>query len=265
VLAHVSLKVEVGELIGRLEGEKLLKLGIGVDLATVGRILELVGANVSIDLAGYIGAGNEASLVLAKELGKLITDEGGLDESAGRASGISLLALVASLLDSLKLPLSTLLKGLELKDKGRHLLANGRKLGGYLGIGRGKIILLDNLRDGHNNGHGLSRSRGSNRLGLYDFLGHYTHYRDSYLSQFFIYIFLLENELQKETIFRRNTFCSIIINIMVDVGLFIPMISRRIGYLMNTKDGIDFTKTIKKGRNGFFNGIFGKPYCTNPV
>jgi hypothetical protein len=266
VLAHVPLKVKVGELIGRLEGEKLLELGIRVDLATVGRILELVGANVSIDLAGYIGAGNEASLVLAKELGKLVTDESGLDESAGCASGISLLALVAGLLDSLELPLSTLLKGLELKDEGRHLLANGRKLGGYLGIGRGKIILLDNLRDGHNNGHGLSgRSRGSNRLGLYDFLGHYTHYRDSYLSQFYIYIFLLENALQKETIFRRNTFCSIIINIMVDVGLFIPMISRRIRYLMNPKDRVDFTETIKKRRNGFFNGIFGESYRTYPI
>jgi len=228
VLAHVPLKVKVGELIGRLEGEKLLELGIRVDLATVGRILELVGADVGIDLAGYIGAGNEASLVLAKELGKLVTDEGGLDESAGCASGISLLALVAGLLDSLELPLSTLLKGLELKDEGRHLLANGRKLGGYLGIGRGKIILLDNLRDDGGNNNRLSRSRGSNRLGLYDFLGHYTHYRDSYLSQFFIYIFLLENALQKETIFRRNTFCSIIINIMVHVGLFVSMISRRI-------------------------------------
>jgi len=230
VLAHVPLKVKVGELIGRLKGEKLLELGIRVDLATVGRILELVGADVGVDLTGYISAGNEAALVLAKELGKLITDEGGLDESAGCASGISLLALVAGLLNSLELALSTLLEGLELKDEGRHLLANGRKLGGYLGIGRGKIVLLDNLRDGGNNGHCLGgRSRGSRHwLGLYNFLGHYTLHRDSYLSQFYIYIFLLENALQKETIFRRNTFCSIIINIMVQMGLFIPVISRRI-------------------------------------
>jgi hypothetical protein len=185
VLAHVPLKVKVGELIGRLEGEKLLELGIRVDLATVGRILELVGANVSIDLAGYIGAGNEASLVFAKELGKLVTDKSGLDESAGCASSISLLALVAGLLDSLELPLSTLLKGLEIKHEGRELLANGRKLGGYLGIGRGKIILLDNLRDDwDHHGYSLGGSRSRGRLGLYDFLGHYTHYRDSYLSQF---------------------------------------------------------------------------------
>jgi hypothetical protein len=191
VLAHVPLKVKVGELIGRLKGEKLLELGIRVDLATVSRILELVGADVGVDLAGYISAGNEAALVLAKELGKLITDEGGLDETAGCASGISLLALVAGLLNSLELALSTLLESLELKDEGRHLLANGRKLGGYLGIGRGKIVLLDNLRDdGCDNGNCLGgRSRGSNRLGLYNFLGHYTLHRDSYLSQFYIYIF----------------------------------------------------------------------------
>jgi hypothetical protein len=228
------LKVEVGKLIGRLKGKKLLKLGIGVNLATVGRILELVGADVGIDLAGYIGAGNEAALVLAKELGKLITDEGGLDESAGGASGIPLLALVAGLLYSLKLTLCPLLEGLELKNEGRHLLANGRKLSGYLGIGRGKVILLDHLRDRDNDGL-CSRSRGSrSRLGLYDFLGHYTLHRDSYLSHFLYIYFLLENELQKETIFRRNTFCSIIINIMVHMGLFVPMISRRIGDLMYT-------------------------------
>jgi hypothetical protein len=216
VLAHVPLKVEVGELIRRLEGKKLLELGIRVDLATVGRILELVGANVSIDLAGYISAGNEAALVLAKELGELITDEGRLDESTGCPGSISLLALVARLLDSLKLPLSTLLKGLELKDERRHLLANGGKLGGYLGIGRGKIVLLDDLRDNRSNDH-LRNGLGSNRSlsSLYGFLGHYTLYKDSYLSQFFIYIILLENALQKETIFRRNTFCSIIINIMM--------------------------------------------------
>jgi len=233
VLAHVPLKVEVGKLIGRLKGEKLLELGIGVDLATVGRILELVGTDVGVDLAGNIGAGNEATLVLAKELGKLITDEGGLDESAGGASGIPLLALVAGLLYSLELALCPLLEGLELKNKGRHLLANGRKLSSYLGIGRGKIILLDHLRDGDNNG--LCRSRGSrSRLGLYDFLGHYTLHRDSYLSHFIYIYFLLENALQKETIFRRNTFCSIIINIMIHMGLFVPMISRRIGDLMYT-------------------------------
>jgi hypothetical protein len=183
VLAHVPLKVKVGELIGRLEGKKLLKLGIGVDLATVGRILELVGADVGVDLTGYISAGNETALVLAKELGKLITDESGLDESAGSTSGISLLALVAGLLYSLELPLSTLLESLELKDEGRHLLANGRKLGGYLGIGRGKIVLLDNLRDDWDNNR-LYRSRGRSRIGLYNFLGHYTLHRDSYLSQF---------------------------------------------------------------------------------
>jgi hypothetical protein len=184
VLAHVPLKVEVGQLIGRLEGEKLLELGIGVDLATVGRILELVGADISVDLTGYISASNEAALVLAKELGELITDEGRLDKSAGCASGISLLALVASLLDRLELTLSTLLEGLELKDEGRHLLANGRKLSGYLGIGRGKIILLDNLRDDWDNNRLCRRSRNRGRLGLYNFLGHYTLHRDSYLSQF---------------------------------------------------------------------------------
>jgi hypothetical protein len=124
VLAHVPLKVKVGELIGRLKGKKLLKLGIGVDLATVGRILELVGTDVSIDLAGYISAGNKASLILVKELGKLITDEGRLDESTRSTGSITLLSLGTGLLYCLELTLGTLLEGLELKNEGRHLLAN---------------------------------------------------------------------------------------------------------------------------------------------
>jgi hypothetical protein len=145
MLAHVPLKVEVGKFIGRLKGKKLLELSIGVDLASVGGILELVCTNVSIDFTGYIGAGNKASLVLAKELGKLIADEGRLDESTGSTGSITLLSLGTGLLYCLELTLGTLLKGLELKNEGRHLLADGRKLGGYVGIGRRKIILLDYL------------------------------------------------------------------------------------------------------------------------
>jgi hypothetical protein len=217
MLAHVPLKVEVGKLIGRLKGEKLLELGIGVNLTTVGRILELVGTNVSVDLTGYISPGNKASLVLAKELGKLVTDEGRLDKSTGSTGSVTLLSLGTCLLYCLELTLSPLLKGLELKNKGRHLLADCRKLGSYIGIGRRKIILLDYLGcDRRYDNLGNYRSRGyRSRLGLYCFLGHYTLNSSSYLSIFFIYIILLENALQKETIFRRNTFCSIIINIMI--------------------------------------------------
>jgi len=191
VLAHVPLKVEVGELIGRLEGEKLLELGIRVNLASVGRILELVGTNVSINLASYVSAGDEASLVLAKELSKLITDEGRLDESAGGTGGIALLALVACLLDCLELALSPLLKRLELKYDRRHLLANGGKLGSYLGIGRGKIVLLYDLGGDRSDNHLRNGLRGSRSSSLYGFLGHYTLNKGSYLSQFLYIYFLL--------------------------------------------------------------------------
>jgi len=108
--AHELLEVEVGELILLLELEKSGKLGIRVNLATILLVLEVVGADVSIDVAGNSCACHLSSLVLAKERCKLVTDTGGLDETTGGAVSGLALALGALLLGSLKLALPLLLK-----------------------------------------------------------------------------------------------------------------------------------------------------------
>ena len=56
--AHVSLEVEISELIAGLKLEELLKLGIGEDAAAVLGVLELVGADVAVNLAGNLRAGH---------------------------------------------------------------------------------------------------------------------------------------------------------------------------------------------------------------
>jgi len=187
MLAHVPLKVEVGELIGRLECKELLELGIWVNLAAVGRVLELVGTDVGINLAGDIGAGNESTLVLGKELSKLVADKGRLDESTWGTGGIALLALVACLLDCLDLALSTLLEELDASNHVGKLMAHSGKGSNALHVS-GIDIKLGCLT--HNRGHRRRicyRSNRGNGLGSRNFnwlgslLGH-THNRDVSLS-----------------------------------------------------------------------------------
>ena len=79
---HVSLEVEVGELvIAGLELKESRKLGVGGDNSAVGLELETVRLDVLVNLTANLGSGHLGSRGLAKELGKLITDAGGLDKS----------------------------------------------------------------------------------------------------------------------------------------------------------------------------------------
>jgi len=95
VVLHVSLEVEVGELLAVLDVKKAGELGIGVDKTTVGLVLEVVGADVGVDLLAHTSAGELSANWLAKELGKLITDTSGLGEAGWLAVGIDSLALAA--------------------------------------------------------------------------------------------------------------------------------------------------------------------------
>ena len=128
VLAHELLKVEVCELIGRLECEQLLQLRVRVDLSAVRRILELVRADVGVDLPSHLCARNKRTLRLRQELGKLVANEGGLHEPTWGAVANLSLALARNLLRRLKVALGLLLNGLELGDKGGDLVANAGEL-----------------------------------------------------------------------------------------------------------------------------------------
>jgi len=123
--AHELLEVEVGENIILIELKEGGKLRVGVNLATVLLVLEIVAADVSVDIAGNRSACHLSSLVLAKEGCKLVADTSGLDKTTwGTVSGLAL-ALGHLLLGSFKLALPLLLKRLVLALEGRY---DGRKL-----------------------------------------------------------------------------------------------------------------------------------------
>jgi len=157
--AHVALEVEVGELIRGLKLEESRKLLVGVDLASVLLVLEVVRANVLVDVAGNLRPGHLGSSGLVEELGELVTDERGLDESRrGTVSGLAL-ALDALLLRSLELARPLLLEaavlGLEGRDEGTELLELGEELNRLIGEGRLGIL---------SNGSGSRLNRNSGGL-----------------------------------------------------------------------------------------------------
>jgi len=162
VRRHILLEVEVGELISLLQLEKSRKLGVRVDLATIVLVLELVGADVGVDLTGNIGAGHLGSLVLSKERSKLVRNLGGLDKARGRTVTSLALALGGLLLGSLDLTRPLLLKGLILSlqggDENTQLLELGKELN--------RLVSKGGLGIGSNGGLGSSiNSRGGNNRG----------------------------------------------------------------------------------------------------
>ena len=113
VVLHEALEVEVGQLIRGLGLEKSSQLAVGDNDAAIGLVLQLVGADVLVDLAAHCSAGHLGSLGLAKESGEFVTDQGGLDEArGGTVSSASLLD--RGLLGGLDLAGKGLLKGLEI-------------------------------------------------------------------------------------------------------------------------------------------------------
>ena len=117
---HVSLQVEVGELIRLLQLEESGKLGVGVDLAAIILVLEIISPDILVDITRHLGARHLATGRLLEELGKLIADLGGLDEARGSAVSSLALALGVQLLRTLELAHPLLLKRLILRLEGRN-------------------------------------------------------------------------------------------------------------------------------------------------
>lgn len=125
VRAHILLKVEVRQLVLRVELEEFSEFGVGDNLATVLLILEVMCADVGVNLASDVSAGHLRTLFLVEEGGEFFADGGGLDEAAGRASG-ALLAKFAVLMHSLEFLVHKFLDVLELALEGVGL--NGELL-----------------------------------------------------------------------------------------------------------------------------------------
>jgi hypothetical protein len=159
VVLHELLEVEVGKLIRLGELEKLGKLGVSMDLATILGILKLIGADVGIDLLGDSGSGKKRTLVLSEEKSKLIRDKGWLNKSGRGTVSRSTLFLLRSLLCSLKLLGNNLLKCLELSLEGgckRSKLVDLLRILGKADADIGFNDLTINRGDDHFNCRGRS-------------------------------------------------------------------------------------------------------------
>jgi hypothetical protein len=112
VRRHILLEVKVSELISGLKLKESSKFLVGVDLATIGRILELVSTNVSVNFTSDISASHFRALFLAKEGSEFIRNLSGLNET--RRSAVSSLSLTLRrlLLGSLDFARPFLLKSL---------------------------------------------------------------------------------------------------------------------------------------------------------
>ena len=80
--AHVALEVEVGQLLITLQLQQLSQVLIRVDLTTIGLVLQVVAADVGVDLTGNLSPGHLGSNWLLQEGSQLVRDEGRLHETA---------------------------------------------------------------------------------------------------------------------------------------------------------------------------------------
>jgi len=171
VVLHVPLEVEVGELIATSEGKELGEARIGVDLASILLVLETLLADVGVNLLADLGPSHLGANSLAKELGELVGNPGGLDEARGLpvSSGPPLLGV---LLGTLELAAENLLEGLVIGlhrgEETSHLLELGAELLNLEGDGRllGDDGSLVHGRSGGNRRSGDRRGGGSLLLSL---------------------------------------------------------------------------------------------------
>ncbi len=108
--AHITLKVEISELIGLADLEELAEFRIWKDSASIFRILKGVGADIRINFTSDCGARHFSSLIFSQEVSEFKTNKGGLHKSAG--STVSALASppASRLLCKFQFAISALLK-----------------------------------------------------------------------------------------------------------------------------------------------------------
>jgi len=167
VVLHVTLEVEVGELVGGSERKELGEARIGVNLASILLVLETLLADVSVNLLAHLSARHLGSNGLSEELGKLVADTGGLYEPRGLpvSRGLPLLGV---LLRALELAREDLLEGLVIalhgSEESSHLLELGAELLNLDGSGGLDGSSGIDLNDGGSRNGGGGR-RGRNRGG----------------------------------------------------------------------------------------------------
>jgi len=149
VVLHEALQVKVGQLVTRVQLEQCSQALVGVDDATIGTILQVVAADVVVNLLAHSCAGHLRTNRLAQKLGELVANTGGLDKAGRLAVSRALGLLRAQLLGVLELAGNGLLKCLEIvlqaREETKGLLDLGRKLGKLESDSRRGINGLDHL------------------------------------------------------------------------------------------------------------------------
>jgi len=131
VARHILLEVEVSQLLALLYLKQRLQLGVGINLATILLILKAVGANVGIDFTSHLSASKLSANGPSKKLGKLLRNEGGLDET-GRSAVTGLALTLGSLLCRTHLTSNIALKSAEVAAERRKAGTKSVKLGAKL-------------------------------------------------------------------------------------------------------------------------------------
>ena len=126
--AQVFLEVEVGQAVGLAELQELAQLVVGKDVATVGGVLQLVSADVLVDLAGHFSACHLSALGLAEEASQFSADQGGLYEAGRLAVRVGSAALAGVLLSNADLAFAAGAQGAELTSDGSDLAAHRGQL-----------------------------------------------------------------------------------------------------------------------------------------
>jgi len=172
VNTHILLQIEVSENITLLKLQKRSKSRVGVDLASVGRILKIVRSDVNIDFSGNISSSHLSSNGLSEEKSKLVTNLSGLHET--RRSTVSTLLLSLTLRCSLELLAVLSLNRLEERLHNGKLASDLLKIGVELkalslnvvgSLGGNLLSLRKGLNRNRNIGSGGSRNN-LLRLGL---------------------------------------------------------------------------------------------------
>jgi hypothetical protein len=143
VVLHVLLEVEVGKLVLLAELKELTKLVIRVNLAAILLVLEIVGADVSVNLLAHSRTGHLGAGGLAEKRGELVANASGLNKARRLTVARCAPLLGTGLLGSLKLTGNRLLKRLEIVlevgEKTHQLLKLGAVLSHLGNEGGGDI------------------------------------------------------------------------------------------------------------------------------
>jgi len=167
VVLHVALEVEVGKLVTLVDLEKSGKLGIRVNLTTIALVLKRVGSDVLVDLLANRSASHLSANLLSEELGKLIADASGLDETRRLAVSRSTSLLGRGLLGILHLTKNGTLKVLELNLEGRNDAIKLLDLAAELGHSRNRVRYLGNRSCDCLGGNGGSNLSDGSSLSLW--------------------------------------------------------------------------------------------------